>query len=124
MGDQAWIAVKRQTTAQHGDLVGAIEDRTLRGTDDSPAMRATTAYCGLRRSSAGFAGATVDRLGGEGARCGEIGGAAFTRLCTGARDISMGDVVGVARAARATGSPDPPATAPSAGSRGRAPWRS
>jgi len=42
MGDQAWIAVKRQTTAQHGDL-GAIEDRTLRGTDYSPAMRATTA---------------------------------------------------------------------------------
>ncbi len=38
MGDQAWIAVKRQTTAQHGDLVGAIEDRTLRRTDYSPAM--------------------------------------------------------------------------------------
>jgi len=29
MSDQEWSAVKRQTSAQHGDLVGAIEDRTL-----------------------------------------------------------------------------------------------
>ena len=36
MGDQAWIAVKRQTTAQHGDLgaippLGCEPSRALRG---------------------------------------------------------------------------------------------
>jgi len=40
MSDQEWSAVKRQTSAQHGDLVGAIEDRTLRRTDYSPAATA------------------------------------------------------------------------------------
>ena len=41
MGDQEWSAVKQQTSAQHGNLVGAIEDRTLHRTDYSPAARAS-----------------------------------------------------------------------------------
>ena len=36
MSDPEWSAIKRQTSARHGDLVGAIEDRTLRRTDYSP----------------------------------------------------------------------------------------
>ena len=39
--DEEWSAVKRQTSAQHGNLVGAIEDRTLHRTDYSPAGRAS-----------------------------------------------------------------------------------
>jgi heme-degrading monooxygenase HmoA len=34
--DQEWIAIKRETGAQYGDLVGAIEDRVLHLTDYSP----------------------------------------------------------------------------------------
>lgn len=30
MSDPEWSAIKRETSARHGDLVGAIEDRTLR----------------------------------------------------------------------------------------------
>jgi hypothetical protein len=29
MADEEWKEIKRVTSAQHGDLVGAIEDRTL-----------------------------------------------------------------------------------------------
>ncbi len=36
-------AIKRQTSAQHGNLVGAIEDRTLRRADYSPAARGAPA---------------------------------------------------------------------------------
>lgn len=32
MADEEWAAIKRDTSAQHGVLVGAIEDRTLRAT--------------------------------------------------------------------------------------------
>jgi len=39
--DEEWSAVNRQTSAQHGNLVGAIEDRTLHRTDYSPAVRAS-----------------------------------------------------------------------------------
>jgi len=39
--DEEWSAVKRQTSAQHGNLVGAIEDRTLHRTHYSPAARAS-----------------------------------------------------------------------------------
>lgn len=42
MSDQEWSGIKRQTGARHGDLVGAIEDRTLRRTDYSPASRPAT----------------------------------------------------------------------------------
>ncbi|GAB4523505.1 MAG: hypothetical protein Kow00133_11460 [Amphiplicatus sp.] len=37
MADEEWAAVKRETGAVHGRLVGAIEDRVLRLTDYSPA---------------------------------------------------------------------------------------
>ena len=33
MSDQEWSAIKRETSDRHGDLVGAIEDRTLRRID-------------------------------------------------------------------------------------------
>ena len=36
MADQEWKEIKRITSAQHGDLVGAIEDRVLTITDYSP----------------------------------------------------------------------------------------
>jgi hypothetical protein len=42
MADEEWSAIKRETSARHGDMVGAIEDRTLRRTDYSPAARPTT----------------------------------------------------------------------------------
>jgi heme-degrading monooxygenase HmoA len=42
MSDAEWNAIKRQTGARHGDLVGAIEDRTLRRTDYSPASGLST----------------------------------------------------------------------------------
>ena len=39
MSDQEWSAIKRQTSAQHGDLVEEIEDRSLLRTNYSPAAR-------------------------------------------------------------------------------------
>jgi heme-degrading monooxygenase HmoA len=38
MADAEWKEIKRITSAEHGDLVGGIEDRTLRLTDYSPAL--------------------------------------------------------------------------------------
>lgn len=38
MADEEWKAIKRVTGAQHGDLVGAIEDRLLAPTAYSPAI--------------------------------------------------------------------------------------
>lgn len=38
MADQEWKDIKRLTSAQHGDLVGAIEDRVLTITDYSPSV--------------------------------------------------------------------------------------
>lgn len=36
MADQEWADIKKRTAAQHGRLVGAIEDRVLSTTDYSP----------------------------------------------------------------------------------------
>lgn len=36
MADEEWAEIKRRTSAEHGNLVGAIEDRVLRLTDYSP----------------------------------------------------------------------------------------
>ena len=36
MADQEWADIKKRTGAIHGQLVGDIEDRTLRATDYSP----------------------------------------------------------------------------------------
>jgi len=36
MADEEWKAIKRSTSAQHGDMVGQIEDRMLVATDYSP----------------------------------------------------------------------------------------
>jgi heme-degrading monooxygenase HmoA len=36
LADQEWKEIKRVTSAQHGDLVGAIEDRVLAQMDYSP----------------------------------------------------------------------------------------
>ena len=38
MADEEWKEIKRATSAQHGNLVGEIEDRTLVLTDYSPAV--------------------------------------------------------------------------------------
>jgi hypothetical protein len=38
MADPEWIEIKRVTSAEHGDLVGAIEDRLMTLTDYSPAL--------------------------------------------------------------------------------------
>jgi hypothetical protein len=38
MADEEWIEIKRVTNAQHGDLVGAIEDRVLVPTRYSPLL--------------------------------------------------------------------------------------
>jgi heme-degrading monooxygenase HmoA len=38
MADDEWKGIKRVTSAQHGDLVGEIEDRTLVPIDYSPAL--------------------------------------------------------------------------------------
>ncbi len=35
MADEEWQEIKRRTAAEHGGLVGAIEDRILRATDYS-----------------------------------------------------------------------------------------
>jgi hypothetical protein len=40
MADDEWKTIKRQTGERHGDLVGAIESRTLTPTDYSPVLRA------------------------------------------------------------------------------------
>jgi heme-degrading monooxygenase HmoA len=39
MADAEWKDIKRVTSQQHGNLVGAIEDRTLRATDYSPIIQ-------------------------------------------------------------------------------------
>ena len=36
MADSEWAEIKRVTRAEHGDLVGAIEDRIMTQTDYSP----------------------------------------------------------------------------------------
>jgi hypothetical protein len=36
MADQEWSAIKKETAAKHGKLVGEIQDRTLRLMDYSP----------------------------------------------------------------------------------------
>jgi heme-degrading monooxygenase HmoA len=38
MADEEWSAIKRDTSARHGTMVGAIEDRTLVRTEYSPAL--------------------------------------------------------------------------------------
>lgn len=38
MADPEWAEIKRVTSIEHGDLVGAIEDRLMRPTDYSPAL--------------------------------------------------------------------------------------
>jgi len=38
MADEEWKEIKRVTGAQHGDLVGQIEDRVLRPVDYSPVL--------------------------------------------------------------------------------------
>ena len=39
MADEEWKEIKRVTSAQHGDLVGAIEERVLTLTDYSPSFK-------------------------------------------------------------------------------------
>jgi heme-degrading monooxygenase HmoA len=39
--DEEWKQIKKSTNAQHGDLVGAIEERTLIPTKYSPSIRRT-----------------------------------------------------------------------------------
>lgn len=36
--DQEWAEIKRTTAIEHGDMVGAIEDRTMTPTDYSPVL--------------------------------------------------------------------------------------
>ena len=36
MADEEWSRIKRETAAQHGRLVGDIEERVLKRTDYSP----------------------------------------------------------------------------------------
>ena len=55
MADAEWSEIKRRTAAEHGRLVGAIEDRTLRITDYSPPLPSA-----LRRG-----GASDDPAAGE-----------------------------------------------------------
>jgi hypothetical protein len=38
MADEEWSEVKRRTAAEHGGMVGAIEDRLMRLTDYSPVL--------------------------------------------------------------------------------------
>jgi heme-degrading monooxygenase HmoA len=42
MADQEWKEIKRITSAQHGDLVGEIEERVLVLTDYSPSVLPST----------------------------------------------------------------------------------
>jgi heme-degrading monooxygenase HmoA len=39
MANEEWKEIKRVTSAQHGDLVGAIEERVLRLTEYSPSLK-------------------------------------------------------------------------------------
>ena len=39
MADKEWKEIKRVTGAQHGDLVGAVEERVLTLTDYSPSFK-------------------------------------------------------------------------------------
>jgi hypothetical protein len=41
LADDEWSAIKRETAARHGTMVGALEDRTLYRTEYSPAARPT-----------------------------------------------------------------------------------
>jgi hypothetical protein len=41
MHDEEWAQIKRTTSAEHGVLVGGIEDRTLHATAYSPRFGAT-----------------------------------------------------------------------------------
>lgn len=43
MRDEEWAGIKRVTAAEHGSLVGAIEDRLLHPTDYSPRLGGTNA---------------------------------------------------------------------------------
>jgi hypothetical protein len=38
LADPEWVEIKRVTVAEHGDLVGAIEDRLMTLTDYSPKL--------------------------------------------------------------------------------------
>jgi hypothetical protein len=38
LADPEWVEIKRVTVAEHGDLVGAIEDRLMTPTDYSPKL--------------------------------------------------------------------------------------
>jgi hypothetical protein len=40
MSDQEWAEIKRVTAAEHGSLVGTIEDRVMTATDYSPRLGA------------------------------------------------------------------------------------
>jgi hypothetical protein len=51
MADEEWAAIKKRTGAEHGRLVGAIEDRTLRATEYSP-LKAFSSALSQRRSEA------------------------------------------------------------------------
>jgi hypothetical protein len=42
LADEEWKEIKRVTSAQHGDLVGEIEDRVLVLTDYSPSVLQST----------------------------------------------------------------------------------
>jgi heme-degrading monooxygenase HmoA len=39
MADPEWVEIKRRTNIEHGDLVGAIEDRIMTLTDYSPPLQ-------------------------------------------------------------------------------------
>lgn len=41
LADEEWSRIKKQTAAKHGQLVGEIEDRTIRLTDYSPRLGAS-----------------------------------------------------------------------------------
>lgn len=41
LADEEWSRIKKQTAAKHGQLVGEIEDRTIRLTDYSPRLEAS-----------------------------------------------------------------------------------
>lgn len=42
MADKEWSAIKAETRKRHGSIMGDIEDRTLRPTDYSPRLGATS----------------------------------------------------------------------------------
>jgi NIPSNAP protein len=43
MADEEWARIKKETAAQHGTLVGEIQDRTLQTLDYSPLLPGATA---------------------------------------------------------------------------------